>query len=62
VSFGPKLDSLPVVPPGGEIAATLVFFVSAEDFKQDATIYVEESTGTRKLKFTVKSPSHEPAS
>jgi hypothetical protein len=62
VSFGSKLDDLPVVPPGGEITATLTFIPRAEDFEQDSTIYVEESAGIRLLKITAKSPSHEPTS
>lgn len=62
VSFGSKLDALPVVPPGGEITAILMFIPRDEDFKQDATIYVEEAAGIRMLKITARSPSHEPAS
>ena len=62
MSFGPKLDALPIVPPGGKITATLMFIPRAEDFQQEATIYVEESAGIRLLKITAKSPSHEPTS
>lgn len=62
MSFGSKLDTLVVVPPGGEITATLEFVPREEDFEQEATIYVEEAAGIRMLKITAKSPSHEPAS
>jgi hypothetical protein len=62
VSFGLKLNALPVVPSGGEITATLKFVPSDEDFKQEVTIYVEASGGIRTLKIAAKSPSHEPAS
>lgn len=62
MSFGSKLDDLPVVPPGGKITATLMLIPRAEDFQQDATIYVEELAGIRALKITAKSPSHDPTS
>ena len=62
MSFGPKLDAVAVVPAGGEIAATLHFQPNDADFKQDATIYVEELSGIRKLKIRVQSPSYEPTS
>jgi hypothetical protein len=45
-----------VVPPGGEITATLYFIPGDEDFKQEATIYIEEAAGIRLLKITAKSP------
>jgi hypothetical protein len=62
VSFGPKLDALPVVPPGAEITATLGFIPFDEVFEQGATIYVEESAGIRMLKIKAKSAPPEPAS
>jgi hypothetical protein len=62
LSFGPKLDALPVVPPGGEIIATLEFIPADEDFAQSATIYVEESAGIRLLKIKALSPFPEPTS
>jgi hypothetical protein len=62
VSFGTKLDALPVVPPGGEITAILTFAPRDEDFEQEATIYVEEAAGLRLLKIKAKSPPQEPAS
>lgn len=40
----------------------LMLIPRAEDFEQEATIYVEESAGIRLLKITAKSPPHEPAS
>ena len=62
MSFGPKLDSLPVVPAGGEVTATLLFVPDDEDFEQEATIYVEDSAGIRPLEIKARSPSKEPAS
>lgn len=59
MSFGPKLDALPVVPPGGEVTATLGFVPDDEDFEQEATIYVEESTGIGVLRIKAKSPLRE---
>lgn len=62
MSFGTKLDVLPVVSPGGEITATLHFVPQDENFEQEATIYVEESTGIRLMKIKAKSPPQEPTS
>lgn len=62
MSFGTKLDVPPPVPAGGEITATLRFAPQDENFEQEATIYVEESTGIRLLKIKAKSPPQEPAS
>jgi hypothetical protein len=62
VSFGPKLDDMPVVPSGGEITATLIVTPSDADFEQEATIYVEEAAGIRLLKIKAKSAPQEPAS
>lgn len=62
MSFGSKLADLPAVSPGGKITAMLMLIPRAEDFEQEATIYVEESAGIRLLKITAKSPPHEPAS
>jgi len=61
VSFGSKLDASLVVPPKGEITATLMFIPRDEDFKQEATIYVEQSTGIGTIKIAAQSPSHEHA-
>jgi hypothetical protein len=62
VSFGPKLDALPVVSPGGQVTATLIFEPADGDFEQKATIYVEESAGIRLLKIKAKSATPEPTS
>ena len=62
MSFGPKLDALPVVPPGTELTATLVFEPFDDEFEQTATIYVEESAGLRLLKIKAKSATQEPTS
>lgn len=62
MSFGSKLDALPVVPPGGEITTTLGFIPLDEDFEQEVTIYVEESSGIRLLKIKAKSAPLEPTS
>lgn len=59
MSFGSKLNSLPVVPPKGETTATLTFIPRDETFKQDVTIFVEMSAGIGTLKITVRSPPRE---
>jgi hypothetical protein len=62
VSFGSKLDAFAVVPPRGEITATLMFVPTDKDFNRDATIYVEERAGIGVLNITAKSPTHESGS
>ena len=61
MSFGSKLEDLPVVPPGGEITATLHATVFYEGYEQEGTIYVEEATGLRLLKVKVQCGAPEPA-
>jgi hypothetical protein len=54
VSFGPKLDSLPEVPPNGSITAVL-HFVPPDDavWTQEGFIYVEDLHGMKTLKIEV---------
>jgi hypothetical protein len=62
VSFGPKLDPLPAVcSPGEEVVVTLEFVPDDEEFKRELDIYLEEATGLRTIKVTVKSAPKESA-
>jgi hypothetical protein len=62
VSFGTKLDDLPVVPPRCEIDTKLVFLPTDEpDFEQEAFIFVEDSDGSLKTLRLVARCSHEGA-
>jgi hypothetical protein len=56
LSFGPKLDDLPEVPPGGTTTATLEFVPAKDHFKHQGTVYVEDLDGVVGLKLAVKSP------
>lgn len=63
MSFGPKLLELPAeCSPGEEIVITLEFTPKFEEFEREIEIYVEEPTGIRAIKLTVKSALRESAS
>ncbi|MGH7170494.1 MAG: hypothetical protein ACRELG_09485 [Gemmataceae bacterium] len=58
MSFGSKLDELPIaIPPGDEIIVMLSIESNGAEFERHATIYVEEVTGIRSLDITVKTAS-----
>jgi hypothetical protein len=60
VSFGPKLDPLPLTcSPNEDIVVTMQFVPGDEAFERVLTIYVEELSRIRPIKITVKSHSLE---
>lgn len=62
MSFGPKLDPLPAVcSPGEEVVVSLEFVPEDEEFEREVEVYVEEPTGIRTIKVTVKSAPRESA-
>lgn len=63
MSFGPKLHELPALcSPGEEVTFTLEFVPDDEEFEREFDIYVEEPTGIRTMKVTVKSAPREATS
>ena len=55
MSFGSELENWPfLVPAGNEILVTVELIPGSEEFERQATIYVEEQKGVRRLELTVK--------